>query len=218
MECVHGKNTERQNAPKFVFGHDDGDENERERNGQNIGAETSMFDFEFGHRISTKFEPKLIGFIDSIDTEFKPLAQHLLRGQDVVIPAPSSSDLERHSERYSEDGRQAILHDIGTGHLLFDYLQYIQYKIDGLQAMAESVEYEEYYGFTPPRPPALEMTPDEPEPDGQRAMLEMEMNVTPHTIDTEDALKSTKWTKGTSTYYSESNHVLIEQASPSSTH
>ena len=104
------------------------------------------YDQEFGFGIPTSFYyAKQNGFIDNSDnfekmvqTEFNTLNQHLLNGNDIIIPYPTETDLNRTPERYHIKSTQIIYHNLGTGgaKLPMKYLTIIQSEIDKLKANA----------------------------------------------------------------------------------
>lgn len=121
---------------------------------------------------------KSTDFADRMDAEFEPLWEHLMQGNDVVFPALPLCALQRDRRRFvDEGGTQCIFHGLGISpdgdgkeEALPVHLQYIQCKIDELVDIADSVRTVDYYRY-----------PTDMVAGG--AMLEMDWDVTPHTID-----------------------------------
>ena len=150
------------NAPKLVFDHKDPAETESN---------------QLVHTITTDRDTapcKMASFVHRINSEFEPLRQHLLKGNDVIIP-------HRDRSRFvDDDGGQYVFHGLGSSTsddeesgspLPIHCLQYIQCKIDELADIAEGVLTVDCYGYH-----------GGPDPVAGGSTLEIDLNVTPHAI------------------------------------
>eukprot|EP01084_Bolivina_argentea_P237629 399320_1 len=89
-------------------------------------------------------------FMKLMDKQFKVLQKHLLTGNDVIVPKPTGKDVSQNQNRYCDNGKQIIFHNLGTGiaQLPFGYIEYIQYKIDELQKYARGAKTVKYYRYS----------------------------------------------------------------------
>eukprot|EP01084_Bolivina_argentea_P122699 217426_1 len=156
MECINNRFDEYKSGV-FVFGDNDMDKNrKKEEARQHYGGQAKImgeYDQTIAFGITTTFtnQPSLLEFIDIINKEFKQLKKFLHCGRDLIVPAPTESDLQ--NQIYFYNGKQIIFHNVGTGiaQLATEYLQYIQVQINSLQEYAnndDSIKME-YYGYKP---------------------------------------------------------------------
>ena len=150
---------DRKKLAKIVFG--DNNEDKFRNKGvkrKYFGGQAGVmgyYDRLFAYGITTTFHnnklPELGNFMHFIDQQFVGLQQHLLRGNDVIIPKPRRKDVNANKKRYYKDGKQIIFHNLGTGiaSLPFKYIAYIQLKIDELKRYARNTRTVRYYGYSP---------------------------------------------------------------------
>eukprot|EP01084_Bolivina_argentea_P312337 540738_1 len=150
MQRIHNFYREQnaiEKAPKMLFGDNDSDKaRPTYKNRQFFGGMAGVmgqYDQLFSYGIVTTFfqnkTPNNMQFQRLMDTQFKPLKNHILNGYDIVIPKPSENEIRKNKHRYFRYGKQVIFHNIGTGiaSLPFDFLKYIQTKIDELKKIAK---------------------------------------------------------------------------------
>eukprot|EP01084_Bolivina_argentea_P315289 546199_1 len=142
---------------KMLFGDNDVD-NRRGKNVKRLysaGQAKIMgpYDRSLAYGIITTFYKLKLDkgeFMKLMDEQFKYLQKHLWNGNDVVVPKPPKKDVLQNKNRYCNNGTQMIFHNIGTGiaQLPFDYIQYIQYKIDELHKYASGTKTVKYYSYS----------------------------------------------------------------------
>eukprot|EP01084_Bolivina_argentea_P283693 485959_1 len=147
-------------TPKMMFGDNDVD-NKRELHTkrQYFGGQAKVmgyYDKDIAFGIVTTFYaskfPKLNHYKAVINKQFEELKEHLLNGNDVVIPKATNMDIKANGkDKYFKNDKQVIFHNIGTGiaQLKDQYISYIQLKIDQLGKYAKCVKYVNYYGYNP---------------------------------------------------------------------
>eukprot|EP01083_Nonionella_stella_P126732 383718_1 len=148
-------------APRFLFG-DNNQDKEREswKSRQMFGGQAGVvgkYDRTIGYGIVTTFfgasTPSLSRYKSKMDEQFKPMADHLRKGYDVIVPTPTSTDINKNRRRYydSRTKKQVIFHNLGTGIALLSmgHIKYIQTKIDELKKIARKVDYAAYYNYDP---------------------------------------------------------------------
>eukprot|EP01084_Bolivina_argentea_P303919 524817_1 len=147
LERIHAEyKSDYASAPRFLFGDNNQDKDV-----------VGKYDRTIGYGIVTTFVgapiPNLRAYKSKMDEQFKPLADHLRNGYDVIVPTPTAVDISKDRRRYYDrrTNKQAIFHNLGTGiaSLSMDRVKYIQTKIDELAKIAQNVEYVEYYKYDP---------------------------------------------------------------------
>ncbi len=82
-----------------------------------------------------KNKPDLTTFKKLMDKQFEKLKNLLLNGYDIVIPTPTTEQVRKYKNKFCNNNKQVIYHNLGTGiaNLKFKYLLCIQNKIDQLK-------------------------------------------------------------------------------------
>lgn len=143
--CLFGENNQDQHRSWWYV-------HRRHNGGQ--AAVLGKFDRKHAYGITTtyygrrKHPPSIDEMKNQINREFIPLKHHIKTGGDVIVPAPSKTDISRAKNKYcNQFGKQIIFHNIGTGiaNLSQPLIIHIQNKIDELVSFSSGKVTKPFY-------------------------------------------------------------------------
>eukprot|EP01083_Nonionella_stella_P291847 992866_1 len=129
-------------APLLLFGENNVDKTRAEFVGRQYSGGQAEFvgPYWFSYGIVTTWKdvpaPAFGVFQGLMNEQFKPLADHLRNGKDIIVPTPQNPN------KYFDGNRVwKVKHNLGTGiaKLSIKYLMYIQFKLEELEHIASEI-------------------------------------------------------------------------------